>query len=1169
MARRAAARTEAPLLGPEPDIRIRLFGHVAMEVNGEPFRLATPRKTLPILAYMLLNRNAPIARDFLAYVMWPDDEEEQARTKLRMSLYDLSRILPPQLDGRALIVDGDSVRLRPDLRLWLDVEEFDRLTTDPERLGEAIDLYRGDLLVALYDEWVFPERERRRNAFLGALGQLVSQARRQRDFARGIARAQQILALDPWREDVMRQLMAIRCESGDRAGALAEYERFAQLLRKELNVQPMAETLALRETIARDEAGQPEAAFESAAASASVSSAILPFVGRRTEMERLLETWSRAARGRGACVFVGGEPGVGKSRMVLELAHAVEERGGRVLVGATGSPEATPYESIVDALRSALPLVVSLKASLWLACIAELLPEMRTRLASLPEVPRIDAESERIRLFESLFRCVSGLAQTRPLLLVLEDMHWAQAASIAFLRFLLRRISGVPVMIVVTYRDDETPRPHPLHRLRSEARADACAQSLSLRTLSLDDLRELTEAVRDVADLAAATLLTVSHGNPLFLTQFIDDIRKGERPAPSASLQTLVATRIGQLSEEARTAAEIAACIGVRFSHDALREVSGWDEASLASALDELFDRRIVREASGRGLFEYAFSHNLVHEAIVHGVPPERAGARHRRAARVLEELYADRASELSATIARHYELAGDGSNAARCYLAAVRRSIGLGALDEARALGNRALVLTDDARLRADIFLEQEAIECRQGNRAAQKAALSALEQLAADLGDPDLRCRILLRRIELALSVSDPAALERSIRELRACAPQGDIEWRLHIAEAKLAFSLGRLAESFASAEAALACSRAMQDEIGVAQALCWLANVETHRGNLSEAEVLFEEAGLAAASATDPVLEDSSLSGAFSLAYHQRDIERCLNLSQRRLDRAVALGDGFAEARARGHLAVALCAAGTRYAEARAHFAHAVHFLTEAGDLNGTAGELLNEAVLETRLGSFHKAVAATEKAVALFETSHDDRGRVIGLANLGLLRACAGDVAGARSDAREALELARRLQFGLIEASALENLAFAEAADGKLSQAIAHAEKALDVRARSQSQVWTSKTLADLAVWHAAQGNLAAARDCVRRLLDGEKAIPTSTEWPEYCYWAAAQVFRLDGNMPEALRLLERARRTMQATADGLDAADRESFAAVPWHADITAAAGANVWPEPPR
>jgi DNA-binding SARP family transcriptional activator/tetratricopeptide (TPR) repeat protein len=1169
MARRATAPRDPPRPGPEPELRIRLFGHVAVEVNGEPFRLATPRKTLSVLAYLLLNRDAPIARDFLAYVMWPDDEEEPARTKLRMNLYDLARVLPPELAGRALIVDGDSVRLRPDLHLWLDFEEFDRLVADPQRLEEAAGLYRGELLTAVYDEWVFPERERRRNAFLAGLMQLVSQARRQRNFVRGIARAQQILAIDPWREDVVRQIMALRSESGDRAGALAEYERFIKLLRLELNVQPMPETLTLREAIARGDASQPDVPFEPDTESLSAGSAILPFVGRRTEMAQLLETWSRVARGRGACVFVGGEPGVGKSRLILEFAHAVEESGGRVLVGATSSPEATPYESIVDALRSALPLVASLKGSLWLACIAELLPEIRMRVASLPEVPRIDAESERIRLFESLFRCFSSLAQPRPLLLVFEDMHWAQSASISLLGFLLRRISGVPVMIVATYRDDETPRPHPLHRLRSEARAAACAQSLSLRTLSVDDLHELTAALSEIPNLAPATLLAVSDGNPLFLTQFIDDLRKGTHIDPHANLQTLVAGRIARLSEEARTAAEIAACIGTRFSHDALRDVSGWDEAALSRALDELFDRRIVREASGRGLFEYAFSHQVIHEAIDQAVPPERAAARHRRVARVLEELYADRAAELSATIARHYELAGDGANAVRCYLAAVRRSIGVGALDEAHALGDRALALTSDPQSRAEIFLEIEAIECRRGNRAAQEAALKSLEQLAASLADPELQTRILLRRIELAVSIGDAVALEKAIRELRTHTPHEDVEWRAHIAESKLAFSLGRLAESHASAEAALARSRASHIDAGVAQALCCLASVEAHRGNLSEAEALFDEAGRAAADATDPVLENLSLSSAFSIAYNRRDIGRCLALGERWLDRAMARGDRPAEARARGRLALALSAAGTRYAEAREHFAHAELFFTEVGDLSKIAGELLNQALLETRLGSFDKAVAATEHAVALFESVHDDRGRVIGLANLGFLRACAANVEGAQLAAREARQLARRLEFGLIEASALENLAFAEAAAGKLTKAIAHAESALELRARSQSQVWASKTLADLAVWHAARGNLPAARAHVRSLLTNEKAISTSTEWPEYCYWAAAQVFRLEGNMPEASRALERARRMMQATADGLDAADRQTFAAIPWHRDIAAAAERGVWPDPPR
>ena len=194
----------------------------------------------------------------------------------------------------------------------------------------------------------------------------------------------------------------------------------------------------------------------------------------------------------------------------------------------------------------------------------------------------------------------------------------------------------------------------------------------------------------------------------------------------------------------------------------------------------------------------------------------------------------------------------------------------------------------------------------------------------------------------------------------------------------------------------------------------------------------------------------------------------------------------------------------------------------FFTDMGDMGKAAGEALNQAVLETRLGFFEKAVTATEKAVELFEGVHDERGRVIGLANLGFLRACAGNIEGAQVAAREARQLAQRLEFGLIEASALENLAFAEAAAGKLADAIAHAEAALEVRARSQSQVWASKTLADLAVWHAALANLPGARDYVRRLLTREDEISDSTEWPEYCYWAAAQSFASKGTCPKLRR-----------------------------------------------
>lgn len=1171
MARRFAQVGEVPERGSLPEVRFRLFGHVGVEVDGRPFKLATPRKSLPILAYLLLHREAPVARDFLAYAMWPDEEEDSARNKLRMSLYDLARVLPPELGEGALMVDGDTVQLRPTLKLWLDVEEFDKLVRDTGRLEDAIELYRGDLLAALYDEWIFPERERRRNAYLGALAHMVSQSRRRRHFLSGIARAQQILALDPWREDIVRQVIALRSESGDRAGALAEFYTFAEKLRAELHVDPMPETIVLKEAIARGAAPVAERPFDSPETIAARRAPVLPFVGRDAEMSRLLEAWSRAARGRGSCVFVGGEAGIGKSRLLRTFAHAVEDRGGRTVAGYTGSPEAMPYEVFVEALRTGLPLLATLKGDMWLGCVAGLLPEIRNRVTGLPDVPPLEGESERVRLFEAFYRTLNGLAAPRPLLLVLEDLHWAQSGTIALLDYIVRRVATMPMLVVATYRDDETPRPHPLHRMRREARASGAAQSLSLRAFSLADVREAIEPLPEVRACPPAALLEASDGNPLFLSQLVADFREGSDIASPSSLRTVVTRRIDRLSPEARTVAEIAADVGPRFSRDVVREVSGWSEPALESALDELLDRRIVRETSGRGLFEYAFTHSAVRDTIVRLALPERADARRHRIARVLEELYGDRAPELSAVIAHHYELAGDDANAARCYLASMRRSIALGALDEARAQRDRALALDTDVRRRVDLLLDSATIEFRRGDRNAWNATMAELMRLAAGLGDDELLRVILVRRIEFAASIGDRVTQEAAIRELRTRVPDGNAYWRgvLSSAEAKLAFSLGKLSDSFDAAQTALAAARESHNGAGIADALCCLADVESHRGRLSDADALFDEAARVAADATDPVIELQSFWSAWAIAYQRRDIPRCLAVGERWLERAIELGDRPEEAQAHGRMGVALGAAGERYAQARAHFAASAAINKEIGNVTATAGELLNEALMITRLGFFAEAQDATEKALALFETVKDVRGRVIALGNLIFLRACNGDIEGAREAARKSIPLARRHEFKLIEASSIENLAFAEAADGNLVRAIQLAEESIDLRARSQSEVWSCKTLADLAVWHAALGELDAAHDALRRLLANENAILRGTDWPEYCYWAAAQIFHLDGNEEEANIALSQANRVIEAIAAELEPDDREKFAAIPWHVDITNAIQRAAYPLPPR
>ncbi|HMF29278.1 MAG TPA: AAA family ATPase, partial [Candidatus Cybelea sp.] len=464
-----------------------------MSLDGAPFKFATPRRSLQVLAYLLLHRSGPVTREYLAFVLFPDEDEADARARLRSTLSDMPKILPAPFE-RYITVDGENVAWNPGAPLWLDVDTFVEASEDPARLREAIELYRGDLLPQIYDEWIESARERYRNTYLRCLNDAVSAARRNADFGSAIESARKILAIDPWREDVVRRIVAMRYESGDRGGALNEYRDFAKRLREEMNADPMPETAALAERIQRGlelPGGDDEPAHVAPSATH-----VLPFVGRNDELNSLLETWNAVKSGRGTFAFVAGETGIGKSRLATEFAHIVEERGGRVLTGTTSYPEAVPYEGITDALRGALPLLAALKPDLSLAALASLVPELHARVA-LPDLPRLSPESERIRLFDAVARALARVATQRPLLLLLEDLHWAGLATHDLLQFLMRRIAGTRAMLLITYRDDETPRPHPLQRLRNDAQATLAARTIRLGRLSDSDVADICAALPD------------------------------------------------------------------------------------------------------------------------------------------------------------------------------------------------------------------------------------------------------------------------------------------------------------------------------------------------------------------------------------------------------------------------------------------------------------------------------------------------------------------------------------------------------------------------------------------------------------------------------------------------------------------------------------------------
>ena len=1156
----------------EARLRARLLGHVALQSEGATLPVASPRSTLPLLAYLLLHREAPIARDFLAFALWPDDDEDGARLKLRNNLYRLTKSLP-ESPAAWILADGEHVRWNPDADIWVDVDDFARAAADPGHLERCVELYGGDLCETLYDEWLVEPRERLRNLYLASLGELVSRFRRARDLPQARAFAQRLLAADPFREDVLRRLLAICHESGDRAGALREYQRFAERLNEELGIDPMPETQALRTAIARGEPVGAEAAAEPhGAATANASAHELPFVGRRAEFAQLLEAWGLAARGRGGCVFVSGEAGIGKSRLALEFARTAEEQGARVLSGATGAPESVPYQCLIEALRGALPIVATLNlGDVWLSTLATLLPELRERLSTPAAPPRVDPAGERERLFEAAARCLSALAKSRPLVVVLEDLQWAGESTISAIEYLLRRTLLVGVLFVVTYREEETQRAHPLRRLRRAALGEGIARFVTLAALSRSDVGELTRASRR-DESSAAALYAASNGHPLLLAQLASVPPGDVAEAAKAGVRGLVEAQLARRSHEARAVAEIAALMGTRFSRDAVVEVSGWSVAAVDAALDELIERRIVREAGGRGVLDYAFTHDVVADVVASAVPPERAAARHRRFARALEELSPGQADELAATIARQLDLAGDASGAARRYLAAANHALALGAVDEADALARRGASLATDLPLRFELVHVLEIVGARRGADQTRPALLAQLDELAGGVDDDDLRKRALLRRIDFERTMGERGCEAEAIERLRALViSDTEPRWTglLGEAEARLAVTLGRLDDAARAAAAALAAYVLAGDVTGEAHARALMAEAIRQRGDLAEADVLLAQAQAATERSADAALTLRVLRTRFQLAYERRDLELCLETARASLEAGVAAGDRRAEIDGHQRTAAAIINFGGRYSEAREHLAQAAAIGAEIGDKTLELQVLSREAQLHEVRGDFATAREIYERYCSFAKRRGEARGEIAALINLSGALWLEGNGPVAKDRAQEAVDGARRGGFAVMEASALENLGLAEALCGEHTAAIEHFQQGLALREKTGSKDWISFALAHLALSYAASGALAEARACVERMLAVEETIPLATPWPHTCYWSAAQVFRATGDGDAAASALERARTFMQASIERLEPDDRQLFRAVRGHRDIQAAIERDEWPDPPR
>ncbi len=673
-------------------VTIRLFGHARYEVDGVIAPFKAPPRAIAMLAYLIVHQAMPVTRNYLAELLWPDDEIEIARGKLRRHVHVVVQSLPHAAKSPPYVLTTmQTVRWNPAADAVVDVLAFSAALR-AGRCDEATRWYSGNFLESFFDDWVIAERERLRAAQLDALGALIQRLRGENDVTGALSCVDRMLELDPWREDAVRLQMALRVKLGDRGGAAAVFRAFVERLNAELDVDPTPETRAVYDALLR---GEPLREIGNAAeAVANRAPPAMPFTGRGAEFARLTRAWSGAAYGRGGMVLVSGEAGAGKSRLAHELALHVEREGGGVLSGVTRPGETGPYEAVIDALRGAVPLLAAALSPEQLGVLARVLPEIATRWP-IAEPPARGPEAERERIFAGIYDAIASLARRRPLLIVLEDLQWTSVSSAALLEYLVRRVTTLPVLIVGTLRDEDAGRVHPLRGLRRRLEGEGALEHIGIGRLTRDDVSAIVRQLVPDTDEAAAgladRLYTFSEGVPFFLDAAI---HAGEQHPPNDRPDTIA--RVERLSQEARDLLGIAAVAGSGFSVDVLTEVAGWSESEVLRALDALVEARFVRQGQRRRLGDYAFAHHLIHAAVYERLPERTRRRRHALTARAMAALYDER-SEASAEIARHYDASGDSAAAARAHHFAAVHARTLFANDEALWHVERALPLVTD----------------------------------------------------------------------------------------------------------------------------------------------------------------------------------------------------------------------------------------------------------------------------------------------------------------------------------------------------------------------------------------------------------------------------------------------------------------------------------------
>ncbi len=1160
-------------------LRIHLLGGFQLDVEGRTLPPIPSAAGRSLLAYLVSHRDLRHTRDLLAGTFWPDRSESSARRRLSHALWQIQTALDEAPRGGSLLeVTHGTVAVATTADFWLDVAEFDRhLARADERAGgeqellveleAAVDLYRGEFLAGFYEDWTDFERQRLRSRYLGALERLVALHKARADYETALSYGRRITLHDPMREDAHREVMRLCFLLGRSNEALRQYDRIAALLAEELGTDPTAETIALRDHVAqmRDKGVRP---FAPTASSPLIDAEQrIPLVGRRDQRMVALRRLEDVLTGRGGVVLIEGEAGVGKTRLIQELADDAAWRGLTVLSATCSEEEMLhPLRTLRTAIESGLtPLRAQQFAEILddaeFADLANIAPAIRTWLPDVPEPAPLHPSERQDRLGHVVRQLMVAIGTLNATVLFVDDAQWSDLESLALLIEVAPALHERSILLCLAFRSDEARQRPELWQLLLGLDRHAQPDRLDLPPLTQSETALLVEESLEsgaVAPDVAEGLFYETGGNPLFILETLrawhDETHGvvalsgiGPIPPVSGGIAQVIARRLDTLDRETRRVLDAAAVSAAPLAPDVVARATGLRRLGVLQAVDDLLRRGLLVERHG----QFDFAHHQVRRVVLDGIEPQRLRLLHHDIATATEALDPDRFEDL----AYHYTRAEAPTEAMRFSVAAGEKALTLAAYDTAAQHFERAAGWG--------------------GVGSGQFRVLASWEEALDVLGRREQQ-RLVVDRMELTAQTGGEL-IEAARRRARLLGREGEFQEAIAVAEDALLVSAPPAATGALRRTLGLLLSRAGRSEEAVAHLTAAVAvlggdpsaeaDARTDLGNVLAALQRYDDArteleaaisayeklghrrGMAEAAGELAVLQMEQGDVAGAIERYELTLALTREIGYRRREGVALLNLGNA-LYVEGHLGAAL----DRYEEAAVVF-------SSIGDAEGEALVRANAAGVRHLLLDDADAERDLRHSLRFFRDSGHPWGEAFCLEHLGAIARRRGESDLARQHVEDGLKLLAGGKHRWVEVHLLRQAAGIELDAGQPDAAVPLLDQArhLCQELGLDDVLPTIETLASRAALEQGDG-----AEALRRSRTATELLTGDVEQPYLAWYTRYRAAIAVGEKSEAEESLSEASRLLDRIIDGLEPELAALARTVPEHRSIIEA-GVKTWP----